>query len=58
MENDKPARPDNYFENIKNDRRFENSTSPIHDGTRNNWKPYGNYRENTVEEIARKSKRL
>ena len=52
------ARPNNYFKNIEKDHRYENSTATIFDRTRENWKPYGNYKAGTVEEIAKKGKRL
>jgi hypothetical protein len=48
----------NYFEVIKKDKSFYDYSRAIQDMTRENWKPFGNYRSHNEEEIARKAKRL
>ena len=46
-----------YFEDIKKDKSF-NDQKMILDGTRDTWKPFGNYKKDNVEDIVKKARRL
>jgi hypothetical protein len=58
MDDNERTKDNQYYEFAKHDKRYADSTSPIHDQTRLNWKPFGNYKGSTMEEIAKKGKRL